>query len=65
MQTRYTRLVIIGYDDHGGGLSSDCLVFKRHELGQQRGLEAAKPQYVALVADIAALHDPNSASTLW
>jgi hypothetical protein len=61
--TRYKRLVIVGYDDHMGNLSTDHLVLERYELGQQRGLEASEPQHAALVADIVTLHDPNSSST--
>ncbi len=63
MRTRYRRLVMVGYDDHGGNLSTDYLVLERYELGQQRGLEASEPQHTALVADIVTLHDANSSST--
>lgn len=63
MWTRYRRLVIVGYDDYMGNLSTDYLVLKRYELGQQRGLEASEPQHAALVADIVTLHGPNSSST--
>ena len=59
------RLVIVGYDDHRGNLSTGCLVSERYELGQQRGLEAPEPQHAALVADIVTLHDPNSSTTTW
>ena len=65
MQTHYLRLVIIGYDDHWVSLLSDCPVLERHEPGQQRGLEAAKPQHAALVAGIATLRDPNGSSSVW
>lgn len=63
MRTHYRRLVIVGYDDHGGNLSTNDLVLERYELGQQRSLEASEPQHPALVADIVTLHDPNSSST--
>jgi len=53
------------YDDLKGSLSTSCPVFERYELGQQRGLEAAKPQHAALVADIPTLHDLNGSSTIW
>ncbi len=65
MQIPYRRLVIFRYDDPKGSLSTSCPVFERYELGQQRGLEAAKPQHAALVADIATLHDLNGSSTIW
>ena len=64
-------MVIIGYDDHGVSLSSDCPVLVRYELGKQSDLEAAKPQvpqHAALVAGIAtlpSLRDPNGSLSIW
>jgi hypothetical protein len=63
MQLPYRRLVIFRYDDLMGSLPTSCPVVERFELGQQRGLEAAKPQHAALVAGIATLHDLNGSST--